>query len=62
MMSALLSQFVAEFYLYGILIFELHRAHFSNNLLLDTSFYIMKINLPHICLNRIKNLRADMWI
>ena len=29
--SALLSQFVAEFYLYGLLIFELQRAHFSNN-------------------------------
>ena len=54
MTSALLSQFVAEFYLYGILIFELHRAHFSNNLLLDITFYIMKINLPHICLIELK--------
>ena len=63
MTSALLSQFVAELYLYGILIFELHRAHFSNNLFIGYFILdIMKIDLPHICLNRIKNLRASMWI
>ena len=35
MTSAHLSQFVAEFYLHGILIFEFQRAPFSNNLLMD---------------------------